>query len=177
MARELTRAVVEEAYEALFGFLVEESDANKKQFDEYWAADMNGWLVPGSHQLSGFWAGQDGFLDFMRYVMKISQGTFHTDYIAVLLDPEGGWSADVTHNHGLMPGADPATNSPYELMDMQVVHLLQWRDGKVVQGQGAIFGDGTSRYNQFMSQLDPQERRRQVVQLGRYEDWAKYSGS
>jgi hypothetical protein len=176
MGTELTRQRVEDAYQALFAFLIEESAENKATVDQYWSPDMRGWIVPGNHQLAGMWEGQIGFLDFMRYVMKISQGTYHSDYLAILLDSDR-WSADVTHNYGLMPGSDPATNSPYERMNFDVVHLLEWEDGKVIQGQGAIFGDGTSRYNQFMSQLDPEGRRTQVVQLGRYSQWEKYAGS
>ncbi|MEJ7651977.1 MAG: hypothetical protein WKH64_00750 [Chloroflexia bacterium] len=29
------------------------------------------------------------------------------------------------------------------------MHVLRWRDGKVVEGRGAIFGDGTTQYDQF----------------------------
>jgi hypothetical protein len=31
------------------------------------------------------------------------------------------------------------------------VHVLRWRDGKVIAGKGAIFGDGTTEYDQFWS--------------------------
>ena len=36
-------------------------------------------------------------------------------------------------------------------MDIEVVHVLRWRDGKVIAGRGAIFGDETTEYDQFWS--------------------------
>jgi hypothetical protein len=37
------------------------------------------------------------------------------------------------------------------MLDIDVVHVLRWRDGKVIEGRGAIFGDGTTEYDQFWS--------------------------
>jgi hypothetical protein len=31
------------------------------------------------------------------------------------------------------------------------VHVLRWKDGKVLAGKGAIFGDGATEYDQFWS--------------------------
>ena len=31
--------------------------------------------------------------------------------------------------------------------------VLRWRDGKVIAGRGAIFGDGTAEYDHFWSPL------------------------
>ena len=36
-------------------------------------------------------------------------------------------------------------------MDIEVAHVLRWRDGKVIAGKGAIFGDGATEYDQFWS--------------------------
>jgi len=35
------------------------------------------------------------------------------------------------------------------MLDIDVIHYLIWRDGKVIEGRGAIFGDGTAQYDAF----------------------------
>jgi hypothetical protein len=52
-------------------------------------------------------------------------------------------SCDITHNLGRRAGQDE------RILDIDVVHFLRWRDGKVIEGRGAIFGDGTARYDEF----------------------------
>jgi ketosteroid isomerase-like protein len=121
---------------------------DRTRIAEYWAEDMR-WLVPGNHQLAGWWEGLDGFLDFMTQVGKLSGGSFVMTRTAVLLAEDR--SADVSHNVGELTGA--TGTSPYERLEIDVVHLLQWRDGRVVEGRGAIFGDGTTRFNQYWSQV------------------------
>jgi hypothetical protein len=32
---------------------------------------------------------------------------------------------------------------------MDVIHWMQWRDGKASRAGGAIFADGTAQYNAF----------------------------
>jgi hypothetical protein len=71
------------------------------------------------------------------------------DSIAVMTGDD--YSADVTHNLGYRAGANDKGEAPYQKLDIDVVHVLHWRDGKVVEGRGAIFGDGTTRYDQFWS--------------------------
>jgi hypothetical protein len=109
------------------------------------------WCVPGNHQLAGWWEGRSGFLNFMERVAKLSGGSFVMTPIAILLDD--GWSADVTHNLGTRSTAPEGSLSTYDRLDIDVIHLLRWRDGKVIEGRGAIFGDGTTQFNQFWSQL------------------------
>jgi len=63
------------------------------------------------------------------------------DSIAVMA--ADNFSADVTRNTGNRAGqAD-------RRLDIDVIHWLTWRDGKVVEGRGAIFGDGTAQYDEF----------------------------
>lgn len=121
---------------------------DRDRIAEYWAPDMR-WLVPGNHQLAGWWEGLDGFLEFMGQVGKLSGGSFVMTRTAVLLADDA--SADVSHNVGTLDGA--AGTGPYDRLEIDVVHLLRWRDGKVVEGKGAIFGDGTTRFDQFWSQV------------------------
>ncbi|RZU51382.1 hypothetical protein EV385_3209 [Krasilnikovia cinnamomea] len=138
-----TTELVEAAYQAL-------ATGDRKQIEQYWAEDMR-WLVPGNHQLAGWWEGLDGFFDFMSQVGKLSGGSFVMTRSAILL--ADGWSADISHNVGTRTAARDGSTSPYDRLEIDVVHVLRWRDGKVIEGRGAIYGDGTTQFNQFWSQL------------------------
>lgn len=143
MAAGVTRELVEAAYQAL-------STGDRKQVSKYWAEDMR-WCVPGNHQLAGWWEGLDGFFNFMEQVGKLSGGSFVMTRSAILLSDD--MSADVSYNVGTRTTASQGSLSPYDRLEIDVVHLLRWRDGKVVEGRGAIFADGTTQFNQFWSQL------------------------
>jgi len=138
-----TTELVEKAYQAL-------ATGDRKQIEQYWAEDMR-WMVPGNHQLAGWWEGLDGFFDFMTQVGKLSGGSFVMTRSAILL--ADGWSADISYNLGTRTNAAEGSLSPYDRLEIDVVHVLRWRDGKVIEGRGAIFGDGTTQFNQFWSQL------------------------
>ncbi|MGC9670569.1 nuclear transport factor 2 family protein [Planosporangium sp. 12N6] len=139
----LTKELVEAAYQAL-------ATGDRRQVERYWAEDMR-WLVPGNHQLAGWWEGLDGFFAFMEQVGKLSGGSFVMTRSAILLSED--MSADVSHNVGTRVTARDGSVSPYDRLEIDVIHLLRWRDDKVVEGRGAIFGDGTTQFNQFWSQL------------------------
>jgi len=138
-----TTDLVEKAYQAL-------ATGDRKQIEQYWAEDMR-WMVPGNHQLAGWWEGLDGFFDFMTQVGKLSGGSFVMTRSAILLAE--GWSADISYNLGTRTSAAEGSLSPYDRLEIDVVHVLRWRDNKVIEGRGAIFGDGTTQFNQFWSQL------------------------
>jgi|SRR5918996_5137072 ketosteroid isomerase-like protein len=131
----VTLELVRKAYDAL-------ASGDKVRILEYWADDMV-WLVPGHNQLSGWKHGLDEFLAFMRTVGELSGNSFRMDSIAVITT--GEYSADVTHNAGYRAGDES------KKLDIDVVHVLRWRDGKVIEGRGAIFGNGTTQYDQFWS--------------------------
>ncbi len=131
----VTPTLVGKAYEAL-------ASGDKARVQEYWADDMK-WLVPGHNQLSGWKNNLDEFLAFMRRVGELSANSFRMDPIAVMTSDDS--SADVTHNLGNRAG------EPNRILDIDVIHFLRWRDGKVIEGQGAIFGDGTAQYDEFWS--------------------------
>jgi len=143
MAAGVTRELVEAAYKAL-------ATGDRKEVAKYWAADMR-WCVPGNHQLAGWWEGLDGFFNFMERAGKLSGGSFVMTRSAVLLSDD--MSADVSYNVGTRVTASPGSVSPYDQLEIDVIHLLRWRDGKIVEGRGAIFADGTTQFNQFWSQL------------------------
>jgi len=149
MAEGVTRDLVESAYQAL-------ATGDRKEVAKYWAEDMR-WCVPGNHQLAGWWEGLDGFFSFMEQVGKLSGGSFVMTRSAILLTDN--MSADVSFNIGDRTSAASGSKSTYDHLEIDVVHLLRWRDGKVVEGRGAIFGDGTTQFNQFWSQLAPDATR------------------
>jgi len=125
---------VKSAYKAL-------ATGDKNLISEFWADDM-AWQVPGHNQLSGWYHDLDEFLGFMGQVGALSGNSFNMETISVIATED--WSADITRNRGKRADSDKA-------MDIEVVHVLRWRDGKVIAGRGAIFGDGTTEYDQFWS--------------------------
>jgi uncharacterized protein len=131
---QITADRVRSAYVAL-------ASGDRNLVREFWADDMV-WQVPGHNQLSGWYHGLDEFLGFMGNVGTLSGGSFKMDTISVIVTED--WSADITRNRGKRGDMDKA-------MDIEVVHVLRWRDGKVIAGKGAIFGDGTTEYDQFWS--------------------------
>lgn len=139
----VTPELVSKAYTAL-------ASGDMEQIKEYWAEDMN-WLVPGHNQLSGWYHGRDAFLAFMGNVGKLSANSFRMEPVAVMTSDE--YSADVTHNVGYRAGSEGTGTVPYLELDINVVHVLRWRNGQVIEGRGAIFGDGTTQYDQFWSPI------------------------
>ena len=144
----VTPELVGNAYAALMSGDIE-------QIKNFWAEDMV-WLVPGHNPLSGWYNGRDEFLAFMGEVGAMSANSFNMDSIAVMTSDE--YSADVTRNVGFRDG-DQSGTQPYTKLDIDVVHVLRWRDGKVIEGKGAIMGDGTSQYDQFWAPLAGEGKR------------------
>lgn len=132
---QVTEQQVIAAYEAL-------ASGDGERIAEYWAADMR-WLVPGHNPLSGWKNNRDEFIQFMVNVGQLSGNSFRMDRSALMLSDNG--SADVTRNVGNRAG------DPDRRLDIDVIHFLTWRDGKVIEGKGAIFGDGTAQYDAFWS--------------------------
>jgi uncharacterized protein len=131
---DITADRVKSAYKAL-------ATGDRNIVAELWSEEMV-WQVPGHNHLSGWYHGLDEFLGFMGQVGALSGGSFNMETISVIV--EGDWSADITRNRGKRSDSAKA-------LDIEVVHVLRWTDGKVVAGKGAIFGDGTTEYDQFWS--------------------------
>lgn len=115
---------------------------DKDLIEQYWAEDMV-WQVPGHNQLSGWKYGRDGFLGFMAKVGELSGGSFHMETITVMCNDD--YSCDVTNNQGTR------ASDPTKKLNIDVAHVLRWRDGRVIAGKGGIFGDGTAQYDEFWS--------------------------
>jgi ketosteroid isomerase-like protein len=135
----VTKEQVEQAYQAL-------ASTDKQRIRQYWADDMR-WLAPGHNALSGWKNTLDEFLTFMSTVARLSGNTFRMN-VQVTLTGED-YSIDLNHNVGYRAGHANDGEVPYTKLDIDVIHLLHWRDGKVIEGRGAIFGDGTTQYDQF----------------------------
>jgi 4-oxalocrotonate tautomerase family enzyme len=142
-AGEVTQQLVSDAYAAL-------GSMDSAKINKYWDEGVH-WLVPGHNQLSGWYNGRDQFVGFMKKVGELSGGSFRMEPIAVMVGPN--YSSDVTHNIGTR--AEDKT----KILDINVVHVLHWRNGKVVEGRGAIFGDGTEKYDEFWSPVTAQGSR------------------
>ncbi len=136
---DITPEHVGEAYAAL-------ASGDAKKIQEYWAADMV-WQVPGHNELSGWYYSRDEFLAFMGKVAELSDNSFRMDQVAGKVLVTGEYSVDLTRNRGHRKGEEDKT------MDIEVAHVLRWKDGKVIAGKGAIFGDGATEYDQFWSLL------------------------
>lgn len=129
----ITPEQVAAAYAAL-------ATGQRDQIAQVWAEDLR-WLVPGHNQLSGWKNNLDEFIQFMGTVGRLSDNSFRMDSVAVMATDN--FSADVTRNTGNRAG------QPDRRLDIDVIHWLTWRDGKVIEGRGAIFGDGTAQYDEF----------------------------
>ena len=139
----ITSEQVNQAYEAL-------ASGNITRINAYWAEDMN-WLVPGHNRLSGWRHGRAAFLAFMNNVGELSDNSFNMQRTIILTSDQ--YSIDVSHNVGYRAGSVNTGEVPYRKLDIDVIHLLRWRDGKIIEGRAAIFGDGTTAYDQFWSHI------------------------
>lgn len=147
----VTLELVGKAYEAL-------ASGNRAEIAKYWDENMT-WLVPGHNPLSGWYHGLDAFLGFMGEVGAMSDNSFIMTPVTVMVNEE--YSTDITHNLGYRKGYTAETAEvPYTKLDIDVSHLLKWKDGKVIEGKGAIFGNGTAEYDAFWGPLATHEGER-----------------
>src|SRR3954470_23911477 len=131
---DITADRVTSAYKAL-------ATGDRNLIAEFWSEEMV-WQVPGHNHLSGWYHGLDEFLGFMGQVGALSGGSFKMETVSTIV--EADWSADIPRNQGKRADSE-------KKLDIEVVHVLRWADGKVIAGKGAIFGDGTTEYDQFWS--------------------------
>jgi len=132
---EVTVELVRAAYEALTAAL---TSGDIAEMDEHWAEDLR-WLAPGHNQLSGWKENRKEFFDFNRAAGELSDYSFYMDRYSIMIGDD--YSTDLTLNTGTRPDG--------RRMEIDVAHTLRWRDGKAVEGKGAIFGDGTAQYDEF----------------------------
>lgn len=131
----LDEARVVKAYETLGG-------GNRAEIEQYWDSSMT-WLVPGTAPVSGLKHGLDDFLKFMKTIGDLSGNSFQMERKGILVS--GDTSVDITYNTGTR------SHDPKRRLEIEVVHVLHWNEGKVIEGRGAIFGNGTQQYTEFWS--------------------------
>lgn len=133
LAKKLTADRVAKAYDAL-------ATGDRGEIEQYWDQDVE-WLVPGESRVSGHKKGLDDFLGFMKVVGELSGGSFAMTRTGIFLS--GDQSIDLSHNTATRAGDAGRT------LAIDVAHVLRWKEGRIVEGRGAIFGSGTTEFNNF----------------------------
>jgi uncharacterized protein len=133
-AIELTEARVIAAYDAL-------ATGDPATIEEYWDPEVT-WLAAGKSRVSGLHVGLSEFLGFMKTMGEVTGGSLQVEPRGLLV----GTDIAVLLTHNTATRAD----DPTRRMDIDEVHYLRWRDGKIVEGKGALFGDGTAEFSQFV---------------------------
>lgn len=109
---------------------------------EYWSPELR-WLVPGQNPLSGWKSNLEEFLNFMETMGRLSDNSLHMDSIAVMT--ADNLAANMWHTSARRVGEPP------RVLEIDMIYFLRWRDGKIIEGQAAIFGDGTTQFDAFWS--------------------------
>lgn len=143
---EITPELVAAAYEAV-------SSGNREKAALYWSEDLR-FLAPGSHSHAGWRTGIDDFMAYVQGMLDASGGTWSMQPVTLLINNEDGYSIDANHIQAVRKGAAEGSTSPFDVLDISGVQMLKWENGKVVEGAGGIFGDGTTNYTQWWSPLN-----------------------
>jgi ketosteroid isomerase-like protein/phenylpyruvate tautomerase PptA (4-oxalocrotonate tautomerase family) len=138
----LTAARVLAAYAAL-------ASGDAEEINRYFDEEMV-WTFPGNNQISGTKKGRGEFLANMARIGELSANSFNMENKGVFTggDPAvigGDTSVDLSHNTGHRAGDES------HLLDIDVVHVVRWRQGRIIEGRGAIFGNGTAEFDAFWS--------------------------
>ncbi|MDI5963305.1 nuclear transport factor 2 family protein [Streptomyces sp. SL13] len=142
---ELTVERVGEAFAAL-------GSGDREKMLQYWDENVR-FEIPGNHAYAGWYEGLDSFLGFLKTVGEMSGGSYLAENITVMVNAEDGWSVDVNRDYARRAGVPEGETSPYLLMDVEAMHLLRWRDGRVVEGRGTILGDGLTTSSLWWSPI------------------------
>ncbi|MFJ8083604.1 nuclear transport factor 2 family protein [Streptomyces sp. NPDC096205] len=110
--------------------------------EQYWSPELT-WETAGNSRVSGTYKGMDEFLGFLGTMGEISAGSLAMEFRTIVVD--GDVAVAVTHNTATR------ANDADRGMDIEEVHFLRWRDGRIVQGRGAMFGTGTGDFEQFVA--------------------------
>ncbi|MFG2823122.1 nuclear transport factor 2 family protein [Kitasatospora sp. NPDC048365] len=134
LAVKLTPKRVGDAYAAL-------DSGDRAQIEQYWDKDLV-WHVPGDNQLAGKYEGLEAFLGYAKSRQEITGGSFRSETEQIMID--GHVSAYLCRNSAHRTGEDCSCS-----LAVDVVQLLHWKDGKVVTGHEAYFGDGPTGNDTF----------------------------
>ena len=143
---EITPELVAAAYAAV-------SAGDREATARYWSEDLR-FLAPGSHAQAGWRTGIDDFMAYVQGMLAASGGSWRMKPITLLINNADGYSVDVNEIHAVREGAPEGSESPYDVLSISGVQMLRWVGGKVVEGYGGIFGDGTTNYDLWWSPGD-----------------------
>jgi ketosteroid isomerase-like protein len=134
--------MISAAYEAL-------ASGDMSRIKEYWDADI-AWLIPGSNPLAGWHRGLNAFIDYMRQVGKLTNNNLKTQSMALMVGD--GYSATMSKVVGYRAGYNEGNaQKPDTKLEVDLVQILRWRNGKIVEGRSAVFGEGSAEYDRFWS--------------------------
>jgi uncharacterized protein len=148
---EITPELVTAAYQAV-------TSGDREKTALYWSEDLR-FLAPGSHVHAGWRVGIDDFLVYVKGMLEASGNTWSMQPVTLLINNEDGYSIDVKKIHAVRKGAPADSTSPFDVLDISGVQMLEWENGKVVEGYGGIFGDGATNYTQWWSPLNGNHER------------------
>ena len=149
---DLTVERVEAAFAAL-------ASGDRDQIRRYWAEDLR-FEIPGHHSHAGWYGSLDEFLEFLGVIGRLSGGSYRAENLVVTVNAEAGYSVDVNTNWATRAGSDGGSGSPYDVLDVTAAHVLRWHDGRVVEGRGALLGDGAATSMLWWSSVDRDGSRR-----------------
>jgi hypothetical protein len=129
---------------------------NRDEILKYWSPDVR-FLVPGIHPYAGWREGLTEFMSFHDKLVELSGGSIRMEMFSVLVN-EDGYSIDMNRCHATRAGAPENSTSPYDSMRFEGCDVLKWENGRVVEGYAAIFGDGMTNWNQFLSPVNGEGR-------------------
>ena len=134
--------MVNKAYEAL-------ASGDMNRIKEHWDEGI-AWLIPGRNPLSGWHRGLDGFIDYLKRVSELTGNNIKTQPVALTVG--GEYSASISNVVGYRAGYNENNAQvPDTKLDVELVQILRWRNGKIIEGRSAIFGDGANDYDRFWS--------------------------
>lgn len=147
----LTVEHVASAYDALMSL-------DRDRALEYWTEDVR-FQMPGNHHEAGWHEGLDAYLTSTAKLIEVCGGVMKSETLDVLIDDAKGITLDVYRISGKRGHAPDGVVSPYEFLAIEGAHLLRWRDGRVFEGRGGLFGDGATRANLWWSPVGDDGRR------------------
>ncbi|MER6513594.1 nuclear transport factor 2 family protein [Nonomuraea sp. NPDC050227] len=125
---------------------------------EYWHPDVR-FQSPGNHPYAGWHDGLDAFMGFIKTWQRLAGGTLRMEQIACLVNPVDGYTIDVNRCTAVRRRTGSDGTSFYEHLQMEGVDLMRWENGRIVEGRGGIFGDGTANFSSFFGPIGPDGRR------------------
>ncbi len=131
----LTADTVEAAYAAL-------GSGDRGVIERYWDREMT-WLTAGTSRISGTYAGLDRFLSFVETMGKLTGGSLKAEFAAILVS--GDIAVALTRNTAVR------ADDPTRRLDIEEAHYLRWREGRIIEGRGAMFGTGVNEFDRFVA--------------------------